>query len=267
VRDAAARPAPVDGALLALGTFSRLPVPPPTRVSSAVAGWGMALAPVVGLGLGLLAAGSLAVARWWLGPGTAASLTAAALAVALLAAATGGLHLDGLADVADGLASRKPRDAALALMRRPEVGALGAATLTLVLLTQVAALAAATERGAGPVAVLVATVTGRLAATLGCVRGVPAARPEGLGAAVAGSVALGAAAAVAVGVLLLALGVGAASGVPAAAPAVLAGCATGWVVVARCVRRLGGITGDVLGASCEVAVAAALVVLAGSPGS
>jgi adenosylcobinamide-GDP ribazoletransferase len=259
-----ARPGPVDGALLALGTFTRLPVPAPSRVDPAVAAWAMALGPVTGAGLGLVAAGALVTARWWLGDGSAAGLAAAAVAVGILALATGGLHLDGLADVADGLASRQPRDAALALMRRPEVGALGAATLTLVVAGQVTALGVATDRGHGPAAVLVAVTAGRLAVTLACLRGVPAARPDGLGAAVAGTVGPGAATAASAAVAALALGVGAAAG--AAGPAVLAvvaGCAAGGLLVLRCVHRFGGITGDVLGAACEVTVLVALLVLAG----
>ena len=104
--------------------------------------------PVLGAGLGLagsavmvfVAAGELSVERQFLG---------AALAVALLAVATGGLHLDGLADTADGLGSRRPADQALEIMRRSDAGPLGIATLVLVLLVQVSALASLPRGGAG----------------------------------------------------------------------------------------------------------------------
>ena len=66
--------------------------------------------------------------------------------MALLAVATGGLHLDGLADTADGLGSRRPADQALEIMRRPDAGPLGVATLVLVLLVQVSALASLPRR-------------------------------------------------------------------------------------------------------------------------
>ena len=69
-------------------------------------------------------------------------LLGAVLAVAVLGLLTGGLHLDGLADTADGLASRRPREEALTIMRQGDTGPLGVAALVLAVLLQVTALAA-----------------------------------------------------------------------------------------------------------------------------
>jgi len=138
----------------------------------------------VGLLLGAVAAAVLVVADHLLGTGP---LTAAGLAVAALALLTRGLHLDGLADLADGLGSGQPAPRALDIMRRSDIGPFGIVTLVLTLVIQVAALAHAEAAGGGrgPAALITAAVTGRLALTWACRRGVAAARPDGLGALVA----------------------------------------------------------------------------------
>ncbi len=250
-----------DGLLLATGTLTVLRVPPPRLVDRAAAGVAMALAPAVGVLAGLPAAAAALLA---LAAGTGDAV-AAVLALTVLAAVTGGLHLDGLADTVDGLAAaRAGRDRALEVMRRGDVGPLGAAALVLVLLLQAAALARALP-GTGVAAVLVAAAAGRTVLPVLCARGVPAARPGGLGAAVAGSVPRLVAFAVVVAVAALAALAGAATGDRAAAAtsaaAVTAGCAAGVLLAAHAARRVGGVTGDLLGAGVEAGTAAALVVL------
>jgi adenosylcobinamide-GDP ribazoletransferase len=243
------------GLRLAVTLLTVVPLPgrPPTEQSiRSNAGAAMTWAPAVGLVLGGLAAGLLWVAARWLGP-----LPGAVLAIAALAALTGGLHLDGLADLADGLGSRAPAPAALDIMRRSDIGPLGVVTLVLTLLIQVTALDAAQAAGRGLVAVAAAAVTARLSMTAACRRGIPAARPGGLGALVAGSVSPLAIAALAGA----AIGAAAALSVPAAI-GVTAGLAAGSALTAAAVRRLGGITGDVLGAAAEVSAAACLLVTA-----
>jgi adenosylcobinamide-GDP ribazoletransferase len=193
-------------------------------------------------------------------------LLAAVASVGALAGLTRGLHLDGLADVADGLGSGKPADEALGIMKQSDIGPFGVLVLVLVLLGQVAALAQAYGGGAwrGALAVVTAAVAGRCALGWGCLRSVPAARPSGLGAAVAGTVGARSQAAV-TGVCALLLGVAAvADGWPALCYPVAVGAGTGcaWLLLRRCVRRLGGITGDVLGAMGETAATGALVALA-----
>jgi adenosylcobinamide-GDP ribazoletransferase len=237
----------------------------PRRATVAAA---MAWAPAVGLLLGVVAAVVLVVADHLLGVG---SLTAAGLAVATLALLTRGLHLDGLADLADGLGSGKPAPMALEIMRRSDIGPLGTVTLILALLIQVAALSRAETAGParGAAALVAAVVTGRLAITWACREGIPAARPNGLGALVAGTVrpavpvaltlATVTALAAAVVVSMRATGEPLSWTLPLA---VVAGLAAALVVQQHSTRRLGGITGDVLGALAEVATTATLVVAA-----
>jgi adenosylcobinamide-GDP ribazoletransferase len=231
-----------------VGLLTVLPVGRPPEVTRRRAGRAMLLAPLVGLGLGGLAAGVM-----WSGQRLGLSgLLAAVLAIALLAVATRGLHLDGLADTADGVGSRLTAEDALRVMRGGDIGPFGVVTLVLVLAVQVSALAQS-----GPEVLLVAVPAGRLAITWACRRGVPAARRDGLGAMVAGSVGV-------VPLLLVtAVVVAAAALLGWRGPvAVLAGVAASIALVGHSRGRLGGVTGDVLGACTETATTVALVVLA-----
>jgi len=250
-----------DGVRLATGTLTVLHVPAPRLVDRAAAAVAMTLAPVVGALLAVPAAavGALAVRAG------AGDLVAAGLALTLLVATTGGLHLDGLADTVDGLAAgRGDKARALEVMRRGDVGPLGATALVLVLLLQAAALARAMP-GWGFGALPLASAAGRCVLPVLCTRGVPAARSGGLGAAVAGVVPRTLAVLVPVGVagatLLVAMAAGAGDPWRAGA-AVLAGCIAGSLFGWRAVHRVGGITGDLLGAGVEIGTTTALVVLA-----
>ena len=251
------------GLRLSLGLLTVIPVGAIGEVDRRLARSAMLLAPLVGLFLGAIAAAVLIGVRA-LVPSTMGALLAAVLAVATLAYLTRALHLDGLADTADALGSGRRGDAALEIARRGDVGPFGVVTLVLVLLVQVTALAVASDEGWGALTLVVAVVTGRLAAVVACTRGIPPARPEGLGALVAATVPRVAALAW----VLVALGVAAAAGAwlnGIAWPpvvAVVAGLALGLGVVARSVGRLGGINGDVLGAAIEVSTTTVLVVLA-----
>ncbi|MGW6913983.1 adenosylcobinamide-GDP ribazoletransferase [Kitasatospora sp. NPDC054939] len=249
-----------EGLRFAFGTLSVLRVRV-ERWDRAAAGRAMLAAPVVGLVLGACAAGAGAlVAR------QAGGALGAVAALAVLAALTRGLHLDGLADVADGLGSGKPAEDALRIMKQSDIGPFGVLTLVLVLLAQAAALAGqfAASPGRGALAVLASAVAARCALAWGCLRPVPAARPGGLGAVVAGTVPPAAAVAVTAGALLLTAAAGAGDGWSAlrlpAAVALGLGCAG--LLLRRCVRRFGGVTGDVLGALAETAATGCLVALA-----
>ena len=259
-----------DSLRLTLGTLTVVRVTPPHIVDRKAAGRAMLLAPLVGLLLGVLAAVVLVLARRIYHEPYLPS----ALAIATLALATRALHLDGLADTADGLGvgAHRGRERALAVMRAGDVGPFGVVAVVLVLLVQVTALADAVLHGLGTESVIGAAIIGRLAATHACVRGVPAARPDGLGATVAGSVGRLSAAIVTAVVLAGGLLEGGvldddAGTRPAvlAVLAVIAGLAAGWVVVAIARRRFGGVTGDVLGAVVETATTVALLVLAAWP--
>ncbi|HST84731.1 MAG TPA: adenosylcobinamide-GDP ribazoletransferase [Kineosporiaceae bacterium] len=265
-----------DAFRLAVGTLTATRVPAPDSVAPPVPGQAMALAPLVGL-----IPGTAAAAAAWLAIvlGLWSGLTAV-LVVGMFALTTRGLHLDGLADTADGLAASYDRDKALAVMRRGDTGPAGLATVVLVLLLQTAALtqvlAAVQPRfGTGPqftvrtvaVVVLVA-VAARVAIPLVCRQGIPAARPEGLGATVAGSVSVSLCSAVivtaAVGCSLLGL----ASGLdwwagPWAVATVAVATA---LLVRRAISRFAGITGDVIGAAVEIGTTAALLALAATTG-
>ncbi|MFD8528866.1 adenosylcobinamide-GDP ribazoletransferase [Streptosporangium canum] len=323
-----------DGVRLAIGTLSVFTVRPGV-VDRRAGGIAMTVAPFVGALIGAVAGAVLTVALWL----EITPLLASALAVATVALLTRGLHLDGLADLADGLGSGRPAGQALDIMKRSDIGPFGVVTLIFTLLAQVAALSEVTAAGAGPTALFTACVAGRLALTWACRAGVPSARPGGLGAMVAGTVRRGPA--LAVTALMLALSavltllpsIGAFSpvspafsgasdgrdlsvfyvspGDPGATPphgdpgaavspggsatagevmlsetngpaglaaagagyrrssslwgpcvAVLTGLLAAWALRRRAVRRLGGITGDVLGALVEIATATTLVVYA-----
>jgi adenosylcobinamide-GDP ribazoletransferase len=236
----------------ALGLLTVLPVRPVEPTARLAAG-ALRWAPVVGAALGAVG-GGLLVGLTALGvPPLAAGL----LVVGFLALATRGMHVDGLADTADGLGCYGPPERALAVMRDGGVGAFAAVTLVVVLGAQAAALAELASSGPSAVAaVALAAAAGRAGFCWVARRGVPAARPGGLGALVAGSQPWWAAAVwwTALAAAGLALGPRAAIGVVLGAAVVVA---LSW----HTDRRFGGMTGDVLGAAGELATTAVLVAL------
>ncbi|MEV7600304.1 adenosylcobinamide-GDP ribazoletransferase [Kitasatospora sp. NPDC089797] len=249
-----------EGLRFAFGTLSVLRVRV-ERWDRPAAGRAMTAAPLVGAVLGGIAAAAGAVVAW-----RAGGALGAVTAVGVLAALTRGLHLDGLADVADGLGSGRPAEDALRIMKQSDIGPFGVLTLVLLLLAQVAALAGefgqSTARGS--LAVLASAVAARCALGWGCRRSVPAARPGGLGAMVAGTVTpAGAAAGTALALLALAAA-GSSDGWSALRLpiAVVVGLGAAHLLLGHCVRRFDGITGDVLGAMAETAATGTLFALA-----
>lgn len=256
------RTSPADGIRFAFGTLTALPVRV-TRWDRAAACGGMQCAPLAGLVVGLCAA-ALGGALTLLGAGPPLAAVATA---AVPAALTRGLHLDGLADTADGLGSAKPAEDALRVMKQSDIGPFGVITLLFVLLAQVAVFFQLYEASwvRGALAAVVSATAARLALTLAARAGVPPARPEGLGAVVAGVVprgrALGVAAAVVAAAAAAGAPLGTAGAVRSAASVVLALTAAE-LLLRHCVRRFGGVTGDVFGGLAETAATTALVVLA-----
>lgn len=246
----------MNAARLAVSWLTVAPIRGPTEVDRRVAGHAIALAPVVGAALGALAVAGL----WVLLALQAPPLLAGILIVGLLAAATRGIHLDGLADTVDGLGCYGTPDRALAVMREGSTGPFAVVALVLVLGAQAAGLGALAADGRW-IAAGIAVVAGRVAVGWACRRRFFAARPEGLGALVAGTQPVW----VPLGWTIVLLGASAAA-VPGRwwqGPVAIAVVAVVVVVLTRhTARRFGGVTGDVLGACSEAAVTAAVVVLA-----
>lgn len=236
-------------AQLALMLLTRLPagriaVAPPMGAAF----WAYPLAgALVGLLAGLVAAAGLALGL----PAAAAAL----MALAASALVTGGLHEDGLADSADALGGRDP-EARLAIMKDSRIGSFGVIALILALGLRAVLIAALAQDPAGLIVALMVAGAASRAGLPAMLLHLPAARRSGLGLLAAqGGSRTGAG---------LAAGLGAAAlmatpGGPLAAPLIALIC-IGIGRLAR--RRLGGITGDVLGATQMLAEIAVLAVLA-----
>ena len=235
----------IGGALVAFRYLTVLPLPRRRAAGDLgrAAGW----FPVVGLGMGAcLALASIAIDHIS-PPGVGAMLL-----VALWAAMTGGLHLEGLADTCDGLGGGWSRERTLSIMWDARTGPYGVTAIVLVLGLKATALASLPE-GLAWRALVLAPVLAR-AGPLLLVALCPAARPEGAGHALAAGArwpALVAGGLVATLVSIATLG---AWGM---LPLGLAGgLAWAWATYLR--RRLGGFTGDTLGALIETTEAGVL---------
>jgi adenosylcobinamide-GDP ribazoletransferase len=216
----------------------------------------MAYFPLVGAAIG----GSVGLA-WRQARRSFPPLLAAALTTGADCALTGALHLDGLADTADGLLAHAPARSRLEIMSEPGVGAFAAVAVGVALITRVAALAALQP---SPPLLAALYCSSRSAMVIGA-RSLPYAREEGLVSAFLPREEGGGAALVAA-----VAGAGAALGLAAAvagrrgAAAVVAGWGAAWLVMDSARRRIGGYTGDVLGAAGVCCETLGLVVAAGA---
>jgi adenosylcobinamide-GDP ribazoletransferase len=242
------------GPVEAFGLLTVVPVPARAATSArGVLPW----APLVGLALGGVAAG-IGV----LGARTVSPLVGAVLALTALALLTRGLHLDGLADTADGLGPLRDRERALAVMRQGDVGPFGVAAVVLVLLLQASCAAVLLSTDDGWLTVWLAVAVARLAMTRTGLPGTPVAAGSRLGEAVAGTVrpiVLAAWTGVLAALVVVASGFNPirTAGLLGAA---LAGLLASELVLHRSRRRLGGVNGDVMGAIAEVTTAVTLLV-------
>lgn len=209
---------------------------------------GRAFFPAVGALVGLCAAAVFAVMSSFSTP-----LVAAAAATATLAVLTGALHLDGLADAADGLFGRGDAAQRLDVMRDPRLGSFGTAALALVLVGDIAALSAMSP-GRALAALVIAGALSRLA-MLWLMAFVPYVRPSGLGLVAWDpshrrlDLVVGSSLALIMCLLdwrrtLVAL-------------PLVALAAVGMALLAR--RKLGGATGDIYGATSELGQLVALI--------
>lgn len=236
--------------IIALQFLTIIPLPFSVRCDKEDLGRSTALFPVAGVTIGALLAGL----NWLFAPWLARPLCDALLITAL-AAVTGGLHLDGLADVCDGLAARGGRERFLAVMKDSQVGAVGAVGLVLGLLLKWQALVAVPDEFKWQ-ALLLFPALARFGQVL-TLTGARHARQDGLGAAFvqgAGTVPLAVALATAAGAAVWLLGVNGL--IPLAAVCLLT--ITGRLFFQR---RLGGLTGDTVGCISELNEILMLIVL------
>ncbi|PRY63373.1 cobalamin-5'-phosphate synthase [Knoellia remsis] len=247
------------GLRLAVGTLTVVPVGPVAEPTRRQARWAMTLAPFAALPVAVVAGVVAALGELAGLP----ALVTAALVVGALALSTRAMHLDGLADTVDGLGAGWTRERALEVMRRGDVGPMGVAAVVVTLLVQVAGLAALVTRPWAWLVVGVVVAASRGALLLACRSGMPSARPSGLGAVVAGSVPTWAAS---LGGVAIAATLASATTAAGLEPwAGLTATVVATIVVAQvlrtCRRAFGGVSGDVMGASIELALTAILVAL------
>jgi adenosylcobinamide-GDP ribazoletransferase len=242
---------------LAIGTLTALRWKHPTAVDREVAGRAMLLAPLAVVPLGLL----VGLVCWGGRELELAPLAVALVAVGALALGSRALHLDGLSDVADGLTASYDRERSLEVMKGGTAGPAGAAALVVVLGIQVASLASVLCTPRGPVVAGLLVCGSRAILSVCCARGVPAARVDGLAVTYAGTVRRTWAVVTWLVVALLCVEALDWAGWPWWRGLVVAGAGlmVGAALTYRCVKRFGGVTGDVFGAAIEVTLAAMLV--------
>jgi adenosylcobinamide-GDP ribazoletransferase len=252
------RSRPIRGLVGALSFLTRLPLGRrAATVTEADLRAGVGWFPAVGAIVGLAGA-----TGGWLVGMRAPSAVAGVVVVVLDTAATGAFHLDGLADTADGIGAASTGRDGLRVMRESTVGAFGVVALVLDLALRIAATASLLSAGAFPWAIVSAAAAARFAPLM-LAGALPYVRPEGgTGSWVGDGVSRSALALGGVTAVAIAAAAGAGAGV-AIIGTVLA---TTVIVGAEARSWFGGATGDVFGASAELAQTVALtavVVMAG----
>lgn len=243
----------VDGPRLALSWLTVVPVGGPHDVDRVDARGAIRSTPVVGLGLGAICALML----WLLDAASLPSALAGLLAVASLALLTRGMHLDGLADTADGLGCYGPPERAHEVMRSGSAGPFGVAAIVFAIAVQAVGLGALADAHAWW-AIVVAVAVGRVAVVLACVRGTRSASDTGFGALVAGTQSR--VAAIGWTALAMLFATVAVDDRWWQGPlVVMVALLSTHLGVRHCSRRFDGISGDVLGATIETTTAIVVV--------
>ncbi|PWB94419.1 adenosylcobinamide-GDP ribazoletransferase [Methylosinus sporium] len=247
----------VDDFLACLRFYSRLPVPAPRGHEMPDFRTAVRALPLAGALIALAPAGTLLAARALGLP----PFLAVTLALAALIAATGALHEDGLADLADGFGGGASREEKLEIMRDSRLGSYGALALTLSLALRIGALTAIAQRGSFEAAAILVFVAA-LSRTAGLtpIMVLAPARADGAGHAAMRpfkeALQTAALLASAFSILPIAMGVSPATALLAGALSVGAAYATAKLAE----RQIGGLTGDVLGGAQQTAEIAALLV-------
>lgn len=250
-----------NGAAAAIQLLTRIPLPiqvpfdPPTLARSLIA------FPIAGILIGLLTSGASTLLDWLDMP-----MLAAALALGWWIALTGGLHLDGWMDTADGVLSGRPRAQMLDIMKDSRVGAMGVIAAVVLLLVKYASLVTLFERTDSSVVwmmLAIGPVWSRWWMTA-AIAWWPNAREGGMGAMFRAAKlhhVLGAMLTAAVISVLLLYSTGLEGTKVWMSMLVIAGTAalTGSILAVWLNRKLGGLTGDTYGAMNEAAEAACLV--------
>jgi adenosylcobinamide-GDP ribazoletransferase len=251
--EASLRPPLLAALHLAIAFLTRFPLPTPQLMEKGALANSMHLFPLVGVLVGGIGAAVYALSSLLLPP-----LLSAALALAAMAAATGAMHEDGLADIADGFGGGADRERKLAIMKDSRIGSYGAVALMLGLLLRIVAIATLATPGLVAGALIAAHALSRAAIPLAMQLLVPA-RDKGLGVSVGrpSPSTAGIAATLALVIAALGLPVGAAFAASLSATGMTLFMA--WLAW----RQIGGQTGDVLGAIEQlVEIAALLAVVA-----
>lgn len=238
----------------ALRFLTIVPIPGDCGAAESDLARSIPLFPLVGVLLG-----GVAAAIGWVLSLFAPPMLSAALLVIVLLSFSGCLHLDGLADTADGFLSSRPRERILEIMRDSSTGAMGVAAIVCVLLVKFASLASLPKSLLWP-ALLLMPVAGRSAMVVEMAL-LPYARPSGLGAVFCGKKPRWSAIWSAVILAALACGLLQWRGL-----IVWAACMAATLVLsAYAYRKIGGATGDTFGAVCEIVEVVPALVLAFGP--
>lgn len=229
--------------LTALAFLTRIPVNPEVAFDGSDVARSTVFFPLIGCLIAAIQIGLM----WLLNQASVPYLLQALAATAVLALVGGGLHQDGLADMADGFGGGNTAEDVLRIMRDSTIGTYGGIALFLSLGTRVVALAALAAAADGWYWIIVAATLSRCSICLGWL--MPYARDTGAGAAItqfAGPIEVGGATLIAILISVVLVGTEVFLGVGL--------CVLVFILIAwRCHRRIRGITGDTLGAATEIA--------------